>query len=85
MSNYNREELVLLNQILLALFLVADFALFLHFSNSSFPWFALLGAGIGLAIIVLCCAEKVQIYFIASLLVFTGFFLLIYNWHSLFH
>ncbi|MFJ7972109.1 hypothetical protein [Psychrobacillus sp. NPDC096389] len=85
MTQYNLEELKMLNQVLFALFLVADFALFLFFTNNIFPWFALLGTGIGLAIIVLCWTEKKYTYFIATLLVFTAIFSIVYNWHSIVH
>ena len=84
MNQYNLEELKLLNQVFLALFLVADFALFLHFYNSEFPWFALLGAGIGLFIIVFCWTSRKYIYFLGSLLVWTAMFSIIYNWHAIF-
>ena len=83
MAEYNREELKLLNQVLLALFIVADFGLLLHFNNSPFPWFALLGSGIGLGIIVLCWTEKKYIYFISALLVFSIAFTVVYNWNGI--
>ncbi|WP_144513741.1 hypothetical protein [Bacillus sp. FJAT-22090] len=83
MTEYNKEELKMLNQVLFALFLVADFALFLHITNNEFPWFALLGSGIGLSIIVICWTEKKVTYFIGSLLAFTIVFSIIYNWHTL--
>ncbi|WP_298473492.1 hypothetical protein [uncultured Psychrobacillus sp.] len=85
MTQYNLEELRLLNQVLFALFIVADFALFLFFYNSPFPWFALLGSGIGLAIIVLCWSGRKYIIFIASLLVFSALHTLVYNWSSIVH
>ncbi|MFJ5770535.1 hypothetical protein [Psychrobacillus sp. NPDC093180] len=85
MTQYNIEELKMLTQVFFALFIVADFALYLFFSNNSFPWFALLGSGIGLAIIVLCWTGKKHTYFIASLLVFTVVFSIVYNWHSIVH
>ncbi|MEI4769038.1 hypothetical protein WAX74_05105 [Psychrobacillus sp. FJAT-51614] len=85
MSQYNLEELKILNQVLFALFIVADFALLLFLKNNAFPWFALLGAGIGLAIIVLCWTGTKHLYFIASLLVCTILFSLVYNWHTIVH
>ncbi|KQL35372.1 hypothetical protein [Psychrobacillus sp. FJAT-21963] len=85
MTQYNREELSLLNQVFFALFLVADFALFLYFYHTEFPWFALIGFGIGLFIIVLCWTGKKYTYFLASLLVCTGLFSLVYNWHAIIH
>lgn len=85
MTQYNLEELKILNQVLLALFIVADFALALFFYNSGFPWFALVGSGLGLAIIVLCWTGKQHLYFISSLIVFTVLFSIVYNWHSIIH
>ncbi|MEI4771449.1 hypothetical protein WAX74_17620 [Psychrobacillus sp. FJAT-51614] len=85
MTQYNREELSLLNQVFFALFIVADFALFLYFHQSEYPWFSLLGAGIGLFIIVLCWSGKKYTYFLASLLVCTALFSLVYNWHAIVH
>jgi hypothetical protein len=84
-SQYNLEELKILNQVFLALFIVADFALGLFFYKNAFPWFALLGSGIGLAIIVLCWTGKKHTYFIASLLVCTVLFSLVYNWNAIVH
>lgn len=85
MTQYNLEELKLLNQVFFALFIVADFALFLFFYSNEFPWFSLLGAGIGLFIIVLCWTGKKYTYFLASLLVFTAVFSIVYNWHAIVH
>ena len=85
MTQYNLEELKILNQVLLALFIVADLSLGLFFYNNEFPWFALLGSGIGLAIIVFCWTETKYMYFIASLLVCTILFSLVYNWHTIVH
>ena len=84
MTQYNLEELKILNQVLLALFIVADFALGLFFFNNAFPWFALLGSGFGLAIIVLCWTGKKHLYFIVSLLVSSILFSLVYNWNTIF-
>lgn len=85
MTQYNIEELKMLNQVLFALFLVADFALLLHFTHVEFPWFALLGSGVGLSIIIVCWTEKKVTYFIGSLLVFTVVFSIIYNWPVFLH
>ncbi|MFJ8067206.1 hypothetical protein ACIQYS_21770 [Psychrobacillus sp. NPDC096426] len=85
MTQYNLEELRMLNQVLLALFIVADFALLLFFYNSPFPWFALLGSGIGLAIIAVCWTGRKYTIFIASLLVFSVLHTIVYNWGSIVH
>jgi len=85
LTQYNLEEMKILNQMLLALFIVADFALLLFFTNNTFPWTALLGSGIGLSIIVLCWTGKKHTFFIASILVFTTLFSIVYNWQSIVH
>lgn len=85
MTQYNLDELKLLNQFLFALFLVADFALFLHFGNTVFPWFALIGAAIGLSVIVACWTGKKYTFFIAALLVSTTLFSIVYNWQTIIH
>lgn len=85
MTQYNLDELKMLNQFLFALFIVADFALALYFYNNSFPWFTLLGAGIGLAIIVLCWTGKKYLLFISFLVAFTAIYSVIFNWSSIVH
>jgi len=84
-TQYNLEELKILNQFLFALFIVADFALFLHFNNTIFPWFALIGAAIGLSIIVACWTGKKYTSFIIALLVSTALFSIVYNWQAIVH
>lgn len=84
MTEYVRGELRVLNQVLFALFFVANFSFFLFLSNSDFPWLTLVGAPIGLAIIVYCWSETKYMFFIASLLVFTLVWSIVYNWGSIF-
>jgi len=84
MSQYGREELRMLNQVLLAVFIVTDYAYFLSLSNTAFPWFALAGASLGLAIIVLCWSGTKYLLFNVALLLLTALYLLVYNWGSIF-
>jgi len=84
-TQYNIEELKLLNQVLFALFIVADFALFIDFANANFPWFALIGVGIGLAIIVACWTGRKYTAFIAALLVSTTLYSIVFNWQAIVH
>ena len=83
LTQYNLEELRMLNQVLLALFIVADFALSLFFYNSPFPY-TLLGSGISLAIIFLCWTGR-KTYFYSTLLVFSALHTIVYNWSSIVH
>lgn len=84
MTKYNDEELRLINQLLLALFLVANFAYFLFLNNPVFPWFALAGAAIGLSIIVFCWTGTKYLIFNISLLLSAIVFSLAYNWGVIF-
>jgi len=85
LPQHNIEELKLLIQGMLGLFLAADFGFYLYLSHTHFPWFALLGAGIGLSIIVLCWSGRKYVLFIASLLVFTVVHTIYYNWNAIFN
>ena len=75
----------MLNQCMLALFIVADFAFFLFLYQTPYPWFALLGSGIGIAIIVLCWTGRKYTLFIASMLVFSIAHTLFYKWNEIIH
>lgn len=85
MSQYSINELKIINQVMFGLFIAADFAFFLHLTNSSFPWFSLLGAGIGLAIIVLCWSGKKFSFFVSSLLTSTVVFTIAFSWSAIFN
>ncbi|WP_175557066.1 hypothetical protein [Planococcus glaciei] len=84
MTEYHNEELRLINQMLLAIFLITDFAYFLFLHNSPFPWFALAGTAIGLAIIVFCWSGTKYLLFNIMLLLSAAVFSLAYNWSSIF-
>lgn len=84
MTKYNDEELRMLNQMLLGIFMVGDFAYFLFLNNAVFPWFALAGASLGLAIIVLCWSGTKYLLFTISLALSTVIFSLAYNWMVIF-
>lgn len=85
MTQYQREELRMIGEVLLALLLIAGYSLFLYLSNSEFPWFALAGASVGLSIIVYCWTEKKYLSFIIALLICTVAYSVIYNWASIFN
>lgn len=84
MTKHTTEEIRMLNELFLALFIVADFAFFLSLLNSPYPWFSLAGAGLGLAIIVYCWSGTKYVLFNSALLVFTLLFSIVYNWGALF-
>lgn len=84
MTEYHNEELRLINQMLLAIFLITDFAYFLFLKNSPFPWFALAGSAIGLATIVFCWSGNKYLIFNIMLLISAAVFSLAYNWSSIF-
>lgn len=84
MTKYNEEEMRMINQLLLGIFIAADFGYFLLLNNSPFPWFALAGTGIGLIIIVSCWTGFKYWMFNLSLFLSTIIFSLVYNWHSIF-
>ncbi|MFC4411403.1 hypothetical protein ACFOZY_13320 [Chungangia koreensis] len=84
MTEYVRGELRVMNQVFLAFFLIANFAFSLYLSNNDFPWFALVGAPVGLAIIVYCWSETKYMFFNTALLVSTLVYTVVYNWGSIF-
>lgn len=84
MSQYQREELRMINEVLLALFLIANYSLFLYLSNEEFPWYALVGASVGLSIIIYCWTETKYITFIITLMICTIAYSVIYNWGTIF-
>ena len=68
MSQYNKEELNLVIQAVIPLFIVAGLVVFLISSSVGFAWFTLLGVSIGLSIIILTWIGKKSGFFVASLL-----------------
>jgi len=74
-----------MNQAFLGLFLAADFAFFLWIYHSAVPWFSLLGAAVGLSVIVLCWAGKKYTAFVITLLVCAVVHTITYNWSSIFN
>ncbi|MFJ8065711.1 hypothetical protein ACIQYS_13855 [Psychrobacillus sp. NPDC096426] len=52
MRQYGREELQLLFQVHLGLFLVFGFSCYLLIAYEQFPWLSLIGSAVGVAIIV---------------------------------
>jgi hypothetical protein len=84
MSENVKVEIKMMNEILLAIFVVANYALFLQLSNVIFPWFALIGASIGLSIILLCWFGKRFLLFHTFLLAGTFIYSIAFNWGAIF-
>ena len=68
MSQYNKEELSLIIQVLLPLSLVAALGFILSFSSGEYPWLTLLGVPVGLSIIILTWVGPRSSVFVVSLL-----------------
>lgn len=79
MTKYNEEELRMMNQLLLGIFIAADFGYFLLLNNSPFPWLSFAGAALGLIIIVACWTGFKYWMFNLSLLLSTFVFSIAYN------
>ncbi|MFS0635524.1 hypothetical protein AB1K84_06440 [Mesobacillus foraminis] len=84
MSDNTKSELRFLNQVLFALWLTADYAYLLHLTDGKFPWFALLGAPVGLAIILLCWLGKKYALFSFVLVASAVVFSIAFNWNAIF-
>ena len=78
-SQYNKEELSLVIQALFPLGLIGGLAIFLNTNFGGFPWYMLLGAAIGLSIIILTLVGKKASVVVASLLVGAAILTPIYN------
>ena len=85
MRQYVREELQLLFQVFLGLFLVFGFSNFLRITNEQFPWLSLIGSAVGLSIIVFFLSRNKYRAFIISLLVYSVIMSVIFNWYSIFN
>lgn len=85
MQQYVREELQVLFQVFLGLFLVFGFSYFLSVTNEQFPWLNLIGSAVGLTIIVFLLSRKKYLAFLISLLAFSVIMSVIFNWYSIFN
>lgn len=84
MTQYNKEELKMMGQLLLGIFLVGGFSSYLFLNTSPFPWFALVGASLGLILIISCWTNAKYWFFSLTLLLTTFVFTIVYNWSSFF-
>lgn len=85
MKQYNIEELQMLNQLLLGIFLVANFSYYLLLSTTVFPWYSLIGAAIGLVIIVISWSGAKYYLFNATIVICALLFSLTFNWSAIFN
>lgn len=84
MTDYNREELSNIIQVLAGIFLIFGTATSILSFIGSVPGFALLGTAVGLAIIVGCWVGERHVHFMSSMIL-TSFVLAIYfNFGALF-
>jgi hypothetical protein len=84
MSEHIKDELRMMNQMLLAIFVAANYAYFLSLEFTPFPWFSFIGVSIGLAIILFCWIGRKYTLFTVALLAGTAVFSILYNWSVLF-
>ncbi|MDI7742170.1 hypothetical protein QMK38_09175 [Lysinibacillus fusiformis] len=68
MTQYNREELSLILQVLAGITLTMGFAFTLSAYNSVVPAYVLIGAAVGLAIIIGCWAGIKHLAFMAAII-----------------
>lgn len=85
MQQYIKEELRVLFQVYMGLFLVFGFSNFLRLTNEQFPWLTLIGSAVGLSIIVFLFTGKKFRAFLISLLAFSVIMSVIFNWYSIFN
>ena len=82
MSQYNKEELSLVIQVLLPLCLVAAFGFILSFITGEFPWITLLGASVGLAVILLSWLGKKSFIFSVALIMAAAVCTPVFHWST---
>ena len=68
MSQYSIEELKLISQVFLPILLIGGTATSLIVWNDGYPWYTIIGAAIGLSIIIISWTEKKYEVFIVSML-----------------
>ncbi|KGR79792.1 hypothetical protein [Ureibacillus manganicus] len=84
MNQHYKEELNLVLQALLGIFLTAIFAHVMFLTQSVFPWYSVFVFGFGLAIVVYLLLRKKSIVFVSFLILFTFVYSIAYNFGVLF-
>ena len=83
-TQHAKEELSAVLQTLLSIFLMAIFAHVTFLTQSVFPWYSILGFGLGLAIVVYLWLGRKSKVFVSFLLLFTFVYSIAYNFAAIF-
>jgi energy-coupling factor transporter transmembrane protein EcfT len=84
MTEYNREELSNIFQILAGILLVFGISTTILSFNGSVPAFALIGSAVGLAIIVGCWVGVRHVFFMVSMILMSFVLSIYFNFGALF-
>ncbi|QCR32785.1 hypothetical protein [Lysinibacillus sp. SGAir0095] len=84
MTEYNREELSLIFQVLAGITLTVGYAFTISVYNSVVPAFALIGSAVGLAIIIGCWIGIKHLGFMLSIIMASIIFALYFNFGAMF-
>ncbi len=84
MTEYNREELSDIFQVLAGIFLIFGYATTILSFNGSVPGFALIGSAVGLAIIVGCWIGARHVFFMVSMILTSIVLAIYFNFGALF-
>ncbi|MFP3917867.1 hypothetical protein U5N28_08665 [Lysinibacillus telephonicus] len=84
MSEYNKEELFLIIQVLAGITLTAGYALSIENYYGAVPAFALIGSAVGLSIIIGCWLGAEHVAFMLTIIVTAVVFSIYFNFGTLF-
>lgn len=84
MTEYNREELSDIFQVLAGIFLIFGFARTIGAYFGTVPSFALIGSAVGLAIIVGCWVGARHVHFMASMILMSVVLAIYFNFGAIF-
>jgi len=84
MTQYNREELSLIFQVLAGITLTVGYAFTISVYNSFVPAFALIGSAVGLAIIIGCWIGIKHLGFMIAIIMTSIIFAMYFNFGAMF-
>ncbi|MEK9198592.1 hypothetical protein ACH0B5_16000 [Ureibacillus sp. 179-F W5.1 NHS] len=84
MTEYNRDELVTILQVLAGITLTVGYAFTINVYNSSVPAFALIGSAVGLAIIIGCWIGLKHLGFMLTMIFTSIVFAIYFNFGAMF-